>query len=203
MSRPLNQSTRTTTAFHGLSTSWGRLAAGALMVGGIFMASTSAMNAWADAKEAPAKAGYHQAGHGHGMHKGMGMGMGGLPGGRHLDRMLDEVKATDAQRTQIRQITEAARADLRKLHEGGADLRAQSLALLSQPQIDANAAEALRQQMLARHDQMSKRSLTAMLDVAKVLTPEQRAQIAEKMKERQQKHQQRRAERAQRGSERQ
>jgi protein CpxP len=39
--------------------------------------------------------------------------------------------------------------------------------------------------MLAQHDQASKRKLQEMLDIAKVLTPEQRAKIADRMKERQ------------------
>jgi Spy/CpxP family protein refolding chaperone len=51
--------------------------------------------------------------------------------------------------------------------------------------VDAGAAEALRQQMLTQHDQASKRVLQAMLDVSKVLTPEQRAKIGERMKQRQ------------------
>jgi Spy/CpxP family protein refolding chaperone len=53
------------------------------------------------------------------------------------------------------------------------------------PSVDAAAAESLRQQMLAQHDQASKRMLQAMLDVSKVLTPEQRAKVGERMKQRQ------------------
>ena len=68
--------------------------------------------------------------------------------------------------------------------EAGRALREQGLQLFTQPTVDATAAEALRQQMLAQHDQASKRMLQAMLDVAKVLTPEQRAQLAERMKQR-------------------
>ena len=35
--------------------------------------------------------------------------------------------------------------------------------------------------MLAQHDQASKRTLQAMLDVSRVLTPEQRKALAERM----------------------
>jgi protein CpxP len=52
------------------------------------------------------------------------------------------------------------------------------------PNVDANAAEALRQQMLAQHDQVSRRMLTAMLDISRVLTPEQRARLAARAQER-------------------
>jgi len=38
--------------------------------------------------------------------------------------------------------------------------------------------------MLAQHDQASKRVLQAMLDASKVLTPEQRAKLGERMKQR-------------------
>jgi Spy/CpxP family protein refolding chaperone len=57
-------------------------------------------------------------------------------------------------------------------------------ALFTQPTVDANAAESLRQQMLARHDAASKRMMQAMLDVSRVLTPEQRQQLAQHMKQR-------------------
>jgi len=56
--------------------------------------------------------------------------------------------------------------------------------LFAQPTIDANAVEALRQKMLAEHDRTSKRITQAMLDSSQVLTPQQRAQLAEKMKAR-------------------
>ena len=52
------------------------------------------------------------------------------------------------------------------------------------PNVDAAAAESLRQQMLQQHDQASRRMLQAMLDVSKVLTPEQRVKLGERMKQR-------------------
>jgi protein CpxP len=42
----------------------------------------------------------------------------------------------------------------------------------------------LRQKMLAQHDQTSKRISQAMLDASRVLTPEQRQQLVERMKSR-------------------
>lgn len=120
----------------------------------------------------------------HGPH-GEGGFMGGpMMMGRGLDRMLDSVNASDAQRTQIKQIAQAAAADLKAQHEAGRALHEQAMTLFTQPTVDANAAEALRQQMLAQHDQASKRMLQAMLDVSRVLTPEQRQQLAQKMKQR-------------------
>ena len=115
-----------------------------------------------------------------GMH--MMQGHGGMPfGGRHLSHMLDEVNATPAQREQIKQIADKAQTDLKALHEQGKSLHEQGLKLWAQPVLDATAAEKLRQQMLAQHDQVSKRLMQAMLDVGQVLTPEQRAKVADQM----------------------
>jgi Spy/CpxP family protein refolding chaperone len=102
---------------------------------------------------------------------------------RMLDRMLDDVKATDAQRTQIKQITDAAKKDMQTLHEAGRGLHEKAMQALTAPKVDAAAAESLRQQMVAQHDKISKRALQAMLDISRVLTPEQRAQLAQRMKE--------------------
>lgn len=115
---------------------------------------------------------------------GGGMGGGMMFGGRHGERLLDAVGASAEQRTQIRQIMEAARNDLRAQREAGRALHDQARQLFTQPTVDANAVEALRQQMLARHDQASRRMSQAMIDVARVLTPEQRAKIGERMAQR-------------------
>jgi protein CpxP len=111
-------------------------------------------------------------------------GPGMMMWGRHLDRALDAVGASDAQRAQIRQITDAAMADLKAQHQAARDLRQQMMQAFTQPTVDANAIEALRQQMLAQHDQASRRMMQAMLDVSRVLTPEQRAKLAERMQQR-------------------
>lgn len=112
---------------------------------------------------------------GHGGHE-----MGGTP--RHMARLLDEVKATPEQRAQIKQITEAARADTAAQREAGRKLHEQGRALFAQPTVDARAAEAHRQQLMAQHDAMSKRMLQMKLDISRVLSPEQRATLNDRMK---------------------
>lgn len=189
-----------------LASRWARMAAASLMVVGGIMAATTAASAWAEktAPEAAAsataahehRADHHRAGHHGGQgayrhakhHHGMEGGM--MFGGPRLERMLDDVKATDAQREKIRSIADTARTDLKALHEQGKGWRQQSMDLLAQPTLDVAAAEAQRQKMLAHHDAVSKRMMTAMLDTAQVLTPEQRTQVAERMKARKAKHQQ-------------
>lgn len=124
-----------------------------------------------------------QEGRGPGDHSGMmdraGPGMHAAP--RRMERLLDEVKATPEQRAQIKQITEAARADMSALHDAGRKLHDQERALFAQPTVDARTAETLRQQKLAHHDLASKRMLQMKLDLSRVLSPEQRAQMNERM----------------------
>jgi Spy/CpxP family protein refolding chaperone len=124
--------------------------------------------------------------HGPGPRGGMSM-FGGVSGqmGRGIDRMLDGLGVTDAQRAQIKQITTSAATDIRSQREAGRALHEKGMQLFAAPTVDASAAESLRQQMLAQHDQSSKRMLQAMLDVSKVLTPEQRVKMAQRAKERQ------------------
>lgn len=128
--------------------------------------------------------------HHHGGGEGMAMGKP-----RMMNRMLDAVGASAEQRAQIKQITDAARADMKAQHDSGRKLREEGAALFAQPTVDARAAEALRQQMLARHDQASKRQLQMMLDISRVLTPEQRKTLADKMMQRRSMMERHRAER--------
>ena len=125
----------------------------------------------------------------HGAHHGMGGGMmfRGSPErmGRKIDHMLDGLNASDAQRGQIKQIAAGAAADLKAQAEAGRGLRQRALQAFTAPTVDAAAIEQVRQQMLQQHDQMSRRMSQAMLDVARVLTPEQRARLGERMRDRQ------------------
>ncbi len=118
---------------------------------------------------------------GHGGHGGHGMGMFD---GRHAERMLDAVNATPDQRTQITQIMAAAKTDMAAQRDAGRKLHEQSQAAFAQPTVDARAVETLRQQMLAQHDLASKRMTQVMLDVSRVLTPEQRKTLADRMAQR-------------------
>lgn len=120
-------------------------------------------------------------------------------GGPGMGRMLDQIDATADQRAQIEQIVKAARAELKAQHEAGRSLREQAMQVFTQPTVDAAAAEALRQQMLAQHDKASQRTMQAMLDISRVLTAEQRQQLAEQMKKRADAMKQHRHERQPRG----
>ncbi|HET9854697.1 MAG TPA: periplasmic heavy metal sensor [Methylomirabilota bacterium] len=127
--------------------------------------------------------------HGHG---GGGWHRGGFMGAHldparldeHLDRMLKhlyvEVDATDAQKLQLAPIVKAAARDLLPMRDRMRDARQQAVALLSQPTIDRGALKALRANQLQMAEQASRRFTQALADVADVLTPEQRKQLAER-----------------------
>jgi Spy/CpxP family protein refolding chaperone len=110
-------------------------------------------------------------------------GHGGMFGGM-MTRMLDRVNATPEQRAQIEQIVKANAGEMRAQREAGRALREQAMTLFAQPTVDANAVEALRQKQLAMHDAASKRMTATMLEISRVLTPEQRKQMAEQMSQR-------------------
>lgn len=124
---------------------------------------------------------------GPGHHGGYGGAMGGYDaamGGRMLERMLESVNATADQRTRIRGIMTTAMDDVRKQRAAARGLRTQAMTLFTQPTVDPAAVEALRKQMMDQHDQVSRRMMQAMLEASAVLTAEQRAQVAERMKQR-------------------
>lgn len=157
----------------------------------VFAAAAVVAVSGAHAQPAPDGAGPH------GMHHRPPMGRPGMEPGmmmfngspehisRSVDHMLDGLSATDAQRTQVKQIAVAAAADLKAQHQAERGLHDRNLQIFTAPTVDANAAESLRQQMQAQRDQSSRRVLQAMLDVSRVLTPEQRAQLGVRMKQQQ------------------
>lgn len=151
-----------------ISNRWNRSAI-RLLSTGLFVALAG--SAMLTAEAAPMDGGGHR--HGGGM-------MGGpMMGGPHAERMLDAVGATAEQKAQIKQIMDAAHAELKAQRDTGRGLHDQMRLLFTQPTVDARAAEVLRAQLVAQHDQASKRMMQAMLEVSRVLTPEQRAKMAD------------------------
>ncbi len=119
-------------------------------------------------------------------HHGAGMMFGASPErlGRMIDHMLDGVSASDAQRSQVKQIAQTAAADMKTEREATRALRERAMQVFTAPTVDANAAESVRAQLHAQHDQSSRRMLQAMLDISRVLSPEQRAKLGERFKQR-------------------
>jgi len=104
---------------------------------------------------------------------------------QHLDRMLKhlyvEIDATDEQKQKLEPIVKQAAKDLLPLRDKARATRKQAMDLLAADTIDRGAIEALRAEKLQLADQASKRFTQALADVAEVLTPAQRKQIAERI----------------------
>ena len=119
-------------------------------------------------------------GHDAGMAGFAGPGLG-MARPEHLAHLLTSIGASAEQQAQIKLIFQTARTDLQPQQAQGKLLHQQLQALFVLPTVDARAAEVLRQQVQALHEQSSKRMLQAMLDTSRVLTLEQRQALAAKM----------------------
>lgn len=103
----------------------------------------------------------------------------------HVSDMLQQahgnVEPSAAQKSKLSAIIQQANADLMPLQGKLRDSHAKIFSLLTQPTIDRSAVEAANTAQLDATIQMSKRSAQFVIDVAEVLTPEQRKAIAEHM----------------------
>jgi Spy/CpxP family protein refolding chaperone len=129
---------------------------------------------------------------------GVALGAGGLAaaaaagpmgwmGGSHLERIqgfvkraFDGVGATSEQEAKAHDIVAAAFNGMEPDFGKRRELRKQALDLLRAPTIDRAAVEKLRADHMAFADAASKRIVATLLDVAEVLTPEQRARLADR-----------------------
>ena len=159
---------------------------------------SAAVTAWAIGPESGAdmfgmggegRGGHHFHGHGHGHGHGQGYGRGGPGGGRFgeqspeqaqaraermAERLVRSVDGTPEQKEKISAIAKAAATDLVELRKQAGDLRRQGMDLLKAPTID-------RGKQMGMADALSKRMATALAETAEVLSPEQRAKLAERM----------------------
>jgi len=169
---------------------WGKWVAvgavAAMLVGGAGIASAISDDGGRNFK----RFGYEQS---EGMGQGMGMGQrhgGGFMnahmgfGGRGIDRVLNEIDATDEQSDKIYAILDEAHGEFRPLMREFRDTRENLVEILSAETIDSQALETLRTERLAALDEASKSMTEALLEVADVLTAEQRAKIVEHLQER-------------------
>jgi protein CpxP len=98
-----------------------------------------------------------------------------------VDDVLDDVKATDAQRQQVHAVVDKVVADGKTLHASHADVRTKLLALWQADQPDASQVHAI---VDGRADAMKKFAdevADAVLQVHGILTPDQRAVVAKKI----------------------
>lgn len=121
-----------------------------------------------------------QGGHGGARHHGMDPARAA----KHIDRMIAKIapEATPQQQARLKEIANAAFADLKPLRAELRATHARVHQLLMAPAVDRAALEALRVEQVQRFDAVSKRMTAALADAADVLTPEQRLRMAEHMK---------------------
>lgn len=98
---------------------------------------------------------------------------------RHLKHLYVEIDATDAQQQVLAPIVKGAARDLLPLRARMHETRRRAVERLSQDTVDRAALEALHADHVRLAEQASRRFVEALADVADVLTPEQRRQLAE------------------------
>jgi protein CpxP len=131
---------------------------------------------------------------------GMAMGAAGLAGaavvgdhmgwqhhGPRLERIqgfvrmaLDSVAASSDQEAKVHDVIATAFTEIAPKPEDRAAFRKQALDLLRAPTLDKAALEKLRADFVAQQDAKSKRFLDAVEQVADILTPDQRAKLADR-----------------------
>jgi Spy/CpxP family protein refolding chaperone len=94
-------------------------------------------------------------------------------------RVLSQVDATPAQRAAVDTLLEGAAPTLWAFKQEGAELHERGEAALDGDQIDRAALESVRKDGLALADRASAEALDLFVDLANVLTVEQRAELHE------------------------
>jgi Spy/CpxP family protein refolding chaperone len=98
--------------------------------------------------------------------------------------MLDGIDVSAEQKTRINAIVTATMNDMQPLRKQRTDARREAIEILTQPTIDRAKIEAFRVEKLKLAEAASQRITQGIVDVAEVLTPEQRAALAEKFSQR-------------------
>jgi periplasmic protein CpxP/Spy len=98
-----------------------------------------------------------------------------------VEDMLDDVKATDAQRQQIHAIVDKVIADGKALHASHADAKNQLLAQWQADQPDAAQVHSIVDARADSMKQFADEVADAVLQVHGILTPDQRAIVTKKL----------------------
>lgn len=102
---------------------------------------------------------------------------------RFVQHVAIEIDATPEQIDQIVAILTPAAIEMKAVHKDLASTGKDLHELILADNVDRSAVEALRAEKLALADEVSRRLTSVMVDVAEVLTPEQRATLDERIEE--------------------
>jgi protein CpxP len=97
-----------------------------------------------------------------------------------VDRVLDRVDATEAQRDKVSGILKTTLTDLTGMGIRPWETHSRFIALMRADTIDPAAFEALRAEQISNADAASKRVVQALTEAAQVLTPAQRRELVER-----------------------
>jgi protein CpxP len=135
-----------------------------------------------------AQEGHPRGGFGGGMRGERGRGG---PRGGHIP-FLRDINLTDAQKTQIKQLTESFEERTKQLHERLRALHEGEFGALTEGTFNEAAVRAAAQERAAVQVELEVARARLMSQVFAVLTPEQKAQVAERHKKMEQRRQQER-----------
>ena len=99
----------------------------------------------------------------------------------HVQMMLTKIGASDAQKTQIEAILKPSLDDMKATHHAHFAAFRQFHEVISAPSIDRAQLETLRAAQVKLLDEASKRLVIAISDAAEVLSPDQRAALAQEI----------------------
>ncbi len=102
---------------------------------------------------------------------------------KRLEKMLDQVKATDSQRTAIKNIAARVHSEMEPLHQEHKAIHDQMVKLFSADKVDGTAVEKLRTQTMALAEKGSQALTRALVDAGNVLNAEQRQTIIKELQE--------------------
>jgi periplasmic protein CpxP/Spy len=121
---------------------------------------------------------------------GGGAGFPGFGPGMHkefmqkrLEKMLDDVKASDSQRTAIKNIAARLQSEVEPIHQEHRAIHDQMVKLFSADKVDSAAVEKVRVQGLALMEKGSQALTRALVDAGNVLNAEQRQTIIKQLQE--------------------
>ncbi|MEM7019282.1 MAG: Spy/CpxP family protein refolding chaperone [Pseudomonadota bacterium] len=138
-----------------------------LVLGGLFGALITGM------------AGVYAQFNGHGMMMHAGGGFSEKHREMAVDFVLASIDADESQRAHIQSIVQDTLADVKPMFDDREEVRAAFQELLTQPQVDHAALEAMRISTLEKADVASQRMAVSLVQISDVLTQEQRTQLFE------------------------